>query len=750
VEIDALERFMQRVYPSHKTLSVQGLDTTVLITQRLVELAADRDASYVDIGMAHRGRLNILTHVTAMPYARLFVEFEASVRTDALVPLGSTGDVKQHLGWETEIAGRSGHPLRVALIPNPSHLEFASPVALGASRAHQDEQGRRPGSGLAVLLHGDAAFTGQGVVAETLNLHQLEGFRIGGAVHIVQDNQIGFTTEGRDGRSTRWPSDIARGYDAPILHVNADDALACLRAAELAMDFRERFGHDVVIHVLGYRRLGHSETDEPTFTQAELYRQIRSHPPIAELFAGRLDEAGLAGAATLEAARAGVDERLRAAAAEAKLASVEASPPVPRDPRRRPHALDPVALGALAEDLLQLPPGFAALPKVQRVLDRRRAMLLDEGKVDWAHAELLALANVASDGLPVRMSGQDSVRGAFTQRHLTITAADGLSSWTPLVASPLTAGRVEVWNSPLSETAVLGFEYGYSTARRHALTIWEAQFGDFANGAQVIIDQFIAAGEAKWGVQSRLVMLLPHGYEGSGPEHSSARLERFLQLAAEDNLTVAVPTTPAQYFSLLVQQAHDPAPRPLVVLTPKSLLRHKAAVSDLDDLATGVFSEVLTWVGGAATEVRRVVACSGKLFYELADAVTAGGRQDVAVLRLEQLYPFPAQAVREALAAFPALESFVWSQEEPENMGAARYVLPRLTELSPLVVPVGYAGRPDRSAVAEGYGAEHARQQKALVQAALGPASRFGQVDAAGLAGPTSGFARSLAATTQD
>jgi 2-oxoglutarate dehydrogenase E1 component len=720
VHIDALERFMQRAYPSHKTLSVQGLDTTVLITQRLVELAAESDFASVDIGMAHRGRLNILTHVTAMPYDRLFAEFEASVREDALTPAGITGDVKQHLGWETELVGRSGRPLRVALLPNPSHLEFVSPVALGATRGHQDEDGGGVGAGLAVLLHGDASFTGQGVVAETLNLHQLAGYRTGGAVHIVQDNQIGFTTEAAELRSTRWPSDTARGYDVPILHVNADDPAACLRAAELAFAFRQQYAADVVIHVLGYRRLGHSETDEPTFTQAELYGRIRVHPTVVDRLASRLADAGRLPAGHLEELRKKADDRLRAAHAVAKDNTVETQQPPARPTARTPWATPATDLIALATELLEPPAGAEALVKVQRVMDKRRSMLLDEGRVDWAHAEVLALAAAAAAGVPVRMSGQDVVRGAFTQRHLRISSVDGQSSWTPLTSSPGTGGRVQVYNSPLSETAVLGFEYGYSIARASGLTLWEAQFGDFANGAQVITDQFLSSGHAKWGVRSRLVVLLPHGYEGSGPEHSSARLERYLQLAAEDNLTVAVPTTPAQYYALLVQQAHDPQPRPLVVLTPKSLLRHKAAVSGIDELASGTFSEVLVRPTGDKARVRRAVLCTGKVFYDLVDAVDAAGRDDVALIRVEQLYPFPGEQVRTALRRFPGLQSVAWAQEEPHNMGAARYVLPLLADASPLTAAVEYAGRPERAAVAEGYGAAHAREQASLVQAALG------------------------------
>ncbi|MCW2570679.1 MAG: 2-oxoglutarate dehydrogenase complex [Frankiales bacterium] len=721
VHIDALERFMQRAYPSHKTLSVQGLDTTVLITQRLVELAAEGDFASVDIGMAHRGRLNILTHVTAMPYDRLFAEFEASVREDALTPAGITGDVKQHLGWETELVGRSGRSLRVALLPNPSHLEFVSPVALGATRGRQDEDGGGVGAGLAVLLHGDASFTGQGVVAETLNLHQLAGYRSGGAVHIVQDNQIGFTTEAAELRSTRWPSDIARGYDVPILHVNADDPAACLRAADLAFAYRQQFAADVAIHVLGYRRLGHSETDEPTFTQAEMYGRIRVHPTVVERFASRLAETGLLPAGHLDELRNNADERLRAAHAVAKASTVATQQPPTRATARTSRATPAADLIALATELLEPPPGAEALVKVQRVMDKRRSMLLDEGRVDWAHAEVLALAAVAAAGIPVRMSGQDVIRGAFTQRHLRISSVDGRSSWTPLTSSPRTGGRVQVYNSPLSETAVLGFEYGYSIARASALTVWEAQFGDFANGAQVITDQFLSSGHAKWGVRSRLVLLLPHGYEGSGPEHSSARLERYLQLAAEDNLSIAVPTTPAQYFALLVQQAHDPQPRPLVVLTPKSLLRHKAAVSSVDELASGAFSEVLARTVGDETKVRRAVLCTGKVFYDLADAVDAAGRDDVALIRVEQLYPFPGDQLRTALRHYPGLQSVTWAQEEPQNMGAARHVLPLLAAVSPLAAAIEYAGRPERAAVAEGYGAAHAREQAALVQAALGP-----------------------------
>jgi 2-oxoglutarate decarboxylase len=722
VAIDTLERFMQRTYRGHKTLSVQGLDTTVLMTQVLVDLAAAQGATRVNIGMAHRGRVNVLAHVTGMPYARLLAEFERTNREDALIPPGSNGDVKQHVGWESELEVSPGTRVRVAMLPNPSHLEFVSPVALGTTRAQQDRLTSSPASSaLAVLMHGDAAFTGQGVVAETFNMHGLAGFGVGGSIHLVQDNQLGFTTESGNLRSTQWPSDIARGYDVPVLHVNADDPDACVRAAELALAFRAEFGRDVVIHVLGYRRLGHTETDEPSFTQSRLYEKIAAHPPVVEQYAAALEASGVIDADTVAMLVEQLDHRLREAQQEAAAETVTVLDVVGDVPAARvsPQGRTAEDLRELAGVLMALPDGLTPHPKVVRVLDRRKELLEVEGLVDWPHAELLAFARIAADGGSVRLSGQDVVRGTFTQRHLTVHDTAGAPDYTPLHSVAELHGRAHAWPSPLSETSVLAFEYGYSLERGDALTIWEAQFGDFANGGQVITDQFISGGFSKWGRRSRLTMLLPHGYDGAGPEHSSARIERFLQLAGENNLTIAVPTTPAQYHGVLVQQALMTAARPLVVFTPKSLLRHKSVVSPIEDLVEARFEPVLVTRSAAADEaVRTVLLCTGKIYYDLLQRCEEQGRDDVALVRLEQLYPFPEAEVRAALARFPAAD-LSWVQEEPRNMGAAGYVLDRLDRCDETGRAVRYVGREVRAATAEGYGSTHKRVQASLVEAAL-------------------------------
>jgi 2-oxoglutarate decarboxylase len=717
IAIETLERFMQRGYTGHKTLSVEGLDVTVLIGQVLMDLAHDAGMGRLNIGMAHRGRVNVLAHITQMPYQRLFSEFEQSNREDALNPAGTNGDVKQHLGFEAYI-GDGSNSMAVAMLPNPSHLEFVSPVVLGATRAHLD--GTTPAApdttaALAVLMHGDAAFTGQGVVSETFNLHRTPGFTVGGAIHIVQDNQVGFTTTRTDLRSTEWPSDAARGYDVPILHVNADDADAAVRAAKLAFEFRNEFGKDVVIHVVGYRRLGHTETDEPTFTQAKRYEAIAGHPSVATKYTSTLEAAGVIHGTYAEqvhddlvlrmqeAQRAAADEHVTPAQPHTRLANAGA-PAIPVEDLRR-----------FANELLTVPEATTPHVKVKRVLDKRRSMLADD-LIDWPHAETLAFAQIARSGRKVRLTGQDVVRGTFTQRHATLhDVQDPANDYSPLFDHPETGGRARIWRSPLTETAVLGYEYGYSVGSPEDLVLWEAQFGDFANGGQVITDQFIAGGHIKWDQRSRLTMLLPHGYDGAGPEHSSARVERFLQLAGEDNLKLVMPTTPAQYYSLLLEQAVDPDPRPLVVFTPKSLLRHKLVVSSLGDLAAPKFNPVLAATTDDPNTIRTVLLCAGKVYYDLLERSTKDNLDHVAVARVEQLYPFPAVDIDAELARYPYLSNVAWVQEEPQNMGAFTHVAQQLATSRP-DLDLTYIGRPTRAATAEGYGSTHRRVQADIVE----------------------------------
>jgi 2-oxoglutarate decarboxylase len=721
VAIDELETFLQRSYPGEKTLSVEGLDATVLMTGSLVALAALAGADHVSIGMAHRGRLNILVHVLQMPYLRLLLEFEAATREDAARRDAKVGDVRQHLGWHTTVP-IDGREVSVTLLPNPSHLEFVTPVTLGATRAHQDDARlKQEGSeatnvastALAVILHGDASFTGQGIVAEALNLHQVPGFQVGGAVHIVQDNQLGFTTGPEKLRSTRWPSDLAKGYDLPVVHVNADDPEACLKAARMALAFRNRFAKDVVVHVVGYRRLGHTEADEPTFTQPELYHRIRNHAKVADSYARHLVADGVIIPEAVETWRAATRARLRDAHQEARSSRPEPVSPEPATVADTTPQPTTAELALLNEKILAVPDGFALHPKVERVMTRRRDGFA-RNRLDWAHCEALALGIIGRLGVCVRLTGQDCTRGAFTQRHLALWPTDGGPPYHPLATA--TKGLVQLFDSPLSEAAVLGYEYGYSTARPDALVVWEAQFGDFANSAQVIIDQFLSSGHDKWGAQSRLTVLLPHGYEGAGPEHSSARIERYLQLAARDNVRIALPTTPAQYFHLLLEQATVAPPRPLVVFTAKSLLRHRQAVSSVEQLARGGFTTMLVDLLAAAPgNVRRAFLCSGKIYYDLIGVLGQAQVNDAVVMRVEQLYPFPS--VADSLRQFPALTEAAWVQEEPENMGPARHMLRCLGESEPGVghLRLRYIGRPAMAAVAEGYGVDHKRAQAQLL-----------------------------------
>ena len=602
-EVDALERFMHKAYLGQKQFSIEGLDMSVPMLDEIIQLAATRGAREVVIGMAHRGRLNVLAHNLGRPYHTIFAEFEGSSTLEPIttIPQGGTGDVKYHHGAQGNYQLPSGESIIVRLESNPSHLEFVAPVAAGSTRAvqtarqgphaHQDTNAAIP-----IILHGDAAFPGQGVVAETLNLQALDGYTVGGTIHIIQNNQVGFTTDPEDARSTTWASDLAKGYDVPIIHVNADDVAACVAAVRLAFAFRQEFGHDVLIDLIGYRRFGHNEADEPAYTQPEMYQVIRKHPPVRELFAKQLIEQGVV---TEQDSTEMTDQvwsllsenhqRLKAMIANAR--EVEhATGEYQLDRTASPEVKTAVAadrLRVLNEELLSVPEGFTVHPKLVRQLQSRAEALGDHGGIVWAHAESLAFASLLTEGIPIRLTGQDAERGTFSQRHLVLHDPKTGQEYCAMQHLPGALAPMELHNSPLSEMACLGFEYGYSQEGPETLVIWEAQFGDFVNSAQVIIDQFIISGLAKWGQTSRLTMLLPHGYEGSGPEHSSARLERFLQLAAEGNIRVANCTTPAQYFHLLRRQARIAKQRPLVIMTPKSLLRLPQASSELDELAEG-------------------------------------------------------------------------------------------------------------------------------------------------------------------
>jgi multifunctional 2-oxoglutarate metabolism enzyme len=742
-EVDALERFMHKAYLGQKQFSIEGLDITVPMLDELIQLAATRGAREVVIGMAHRGRLNVLAHNLGRSYDSIFAEFEGSSTLEPIttIPQGGTGDVKYHHGAQGSYQLPSGESIIVRLESNPSHLEFVAPVAAGATRAAQTgRQGphahRDTNAAVPVILHGDAAFPGQGVVAETLNLQALDGYTVGGTIHLIQNNQVGFTTDPDDARSTTWASDLAKGYDVPIIHVNADDVPACIAAVRLAFAFRQEFGHDVLIDLIGYRRFGHNEADEPAYTQPEMYQVIKKHPPVREVFARQLIERGVVSERdsteltdrvweVLAEAHGELKERI-AAAKEVRHATGEYELDRTPSPEVK-TAVSADRLRVLNDELLAVPDAFTIHPKLVRQLEQRREVFEGDDSdragagILWAHAEALAFASLLTEGIPVRLTGQDAERGTFSQRHLVLHDPKTGQEHCPVQHLPGALAPMELHNSPLSEMGCLGFEYGYSQEAPETLVLWEAQFGDFANGAQVIIDQFIVSGLAKWGQTSRLTLLLPHGYEGSGPEHSSARLERFLQLAAEGNIRVANPTTPAQYFHLLRRQARVAKQRPLVVMTPKSLLRLPQATSSVQELSEGRFQPVLPEAGfaGDPGEVRRLVLCSGKIYYELAGHESRAENPHVAIGRVELLYPFPQAEILALAERYPKLEEVVWVQEEPRNMGARAHMSPRLLQILPRELRFGYIGRPERAASGEGYPVAHAAEQNRIITTAL-------------------------------
>ncbi len=746
IEVDALERFMHKAYLGQHQFSIEGLDVTVPMLDELIQLAAAHGGREVVIGMAHRGRLNVLAHNLGRPYDTIFAEFEGASTLEAVttIPQGGTGDVKYHHGTHGSYLLPDGETIQVNLESNPSHLEYVSAVVEGATRAaqttrkgphaHQDTDAAVP-----IAIHGDAAFPAQGVVAETLNLQALDGYKVGGTVHLITNNQIGFTTDPDDARSTRWASDLAKGFDVPIIHVNADDVPACMSAVRLAFAFRKEFGHDVLIDLIGYRRFGHNESDEPAYTQPEMYAKIKGHKRVAELWAERLiadgivskervDQLGQEVWDNLTLLHQRLKSKIAAAAEHGSAASGTGEYQLDRSPSPEVQTAVPAErLRELGTQLLRTPEGFTVHPKLVKQLERRRAALQehhDAGeeptRLDWAHAEALAFASLLTDGTPIRLTGQDTERGTFSQRHMVLHDAKTGQTVCPIQNLPGALAPFELHNSPLSELACMGFEYGYSQEAPETLVLWEAQFGDFVNSAQVIVDQFIVSGLAKWGQTSRLTLLLPHGYEGSGPEHSSARLERFLALAAEGNIRVANLTTPAQYFHLLRRQARIAKQRPLVIMTPKSLLRLPQASSDISELAEeSRFQPVLPEPGVQDERVTRLVMCTGKIYYDLVGHPERQGNEAVAVGRVELLYPFPEGQILELIRRYPNLREVVWTQEEPRNMGARAHMFPRLMQILSGEVHFGYIGRPERASPGEGYPAAHAAEQSRIVRTAL-------------------------------
>ncbi len=730
-EVDGLERFLGRAYQGYKRFSIEGTDAMVPMLDEAIVLAAHAGANRVVIGMAHRGRINTLVHVMGMSYAEMFGEFEG--RAGETSADATTGDVKYHLGYQSErIVG--DRTVTLELAPNPSHLEVVNPVMSGITRAHQRVASTlNEKLVLPICIHGDAAFPGEGVVPETFNISRLRGYRVGGTLHLIVNNQVGFTTDPIDARSTRYASDPAKGFEVPVMHVNADDAEACLMATRLAVAYRDAFAKDVVIDLVGYRRWGHNETDEPAFTQPKLYELIRAHPTPRQVWGARLvrerivteDEVAALDAqlfARLTPVQQAVASAPASAARSSRGATSEVAEPATAVPAER--------LVALNEALLAWPQGFTGHRRLTDVLMRRRKEISD-ANMQWGVAEALAFGSILQEGVGVRLSGQDAERGTFGHRNAVLHDVETGAVYTPLANLPGAAGRFEIYNSALSETAVLGFEYGFSTAAPRDLVLWEAQYGDFVNVAQPIIDQFISADRAKWGQRSGLVLLLPHGYEGGGPEHSSARLERFLQLCAEDNMIVAYPSTPAQYFHVqrlpaqyfhvLRRQALRADRRPLVLMQPKSLLRAPAAASSLDEFATGKFLPVIddATTSSRPAEVRRLVLCTAKIYYELLKA--RGERADVALVRVDELYPWPGERVARIVDAYPNIEDVVWAQEEPKNMGAWTYVAPQLRVATGNLLTIRYVGRPERASPAEGYGDVHTVEQARIVTEALTP-----------------------------
>jgi 2-oxoglutarate dehydrogenase E1 component len=729
--VESFERYLRKIFLGQKTFSLEGLDAMVPMLEELLALIAADGTQAAVIGMAHRGRLNTIAHILNRPYEEILTEFEAAHERGELGSADVTGDVKYHQGAEGVFETPDGKKVRVTLSNNPSHLEAVDPIVEGTARALQTDHSlpvaqQDPKKAVPILIHGDAAFPGQGVVAEVLNLQSLAGYSTGGTVHIIANNQIGFTTDPRDGRSTRYASDLAKGFDVPIVHVNADDLNACIWAVHLSAEFRRRFGRDVLIDVIGYRRFGHNEQDEPAYTQPAMTEKIKAHPTARDLFANNLVAQGVLAAERVAELAADAATHLQETHRAVKsgkhnvagmLAKISGTPPIEAVPLA---AAGKDRLLAWSAELTRVPDGFSANKKLQTQFERRQSVIEQKGLVDWGMAEALAFASLLTQGTPVRLTGQDTERGTFSHRHAVLHDPAARAEYVPLQHVAGSKASFEIYDSPLSEYACLGFEYGYSATIPKALVLWEAQFGDFNNGAQIVIDQFIAAGQAKWGQTARLTLLLPHGYEGMGPEHSSARLERFLQLTAEGNLRVANPSNAANYYHLLRQQATMPQPVPLIVMTPKSLLRHEAAAGKLDEMANGEFRPVIDDPRVEdKSKIERLLLCSGKVYYDLTLHEKYKTLKKTAIVRIELLSPLPYTEINSIIATYPNLKKLVWVQEEPKNMGARAYVRRRLIERRTDNLEIDYIGRPYRASPSEGYPGAHATAQERIITEAL-------------------------------
>ncbi len=730
---ELFERYLHTKFLGQKRFSLEGGEVVIPLLDRLVERAPEYAIVEYVIGMSHRGRLNVLANVMRKPLESIFSEFQDSPLLD--LPFGS-GDVKYHKGFSTNRRVESGARVHLTLTSNPSHLEAVDPVVEGRAKAKQMRLGDSEGEKIVpIILHGDAAFAGQGIVAETLNLAQLEGYSTGGTIHIIINNQIGFTTTPKEARSTLYCTDVAKMIQVPIFHVNGDDPDAVLHCADLALDYRERFGDDVVIDVVCYRRHGHNEGDEPSFTQPRLYAKIRSRPPVRKIYGAQLYARNDLSEKNADAIESSIGDMYNAAREAAEAGDAESSETLePEGPwlgfSRTPTLEDPETavsievLRRVAEGVGSVPDYFRVHPKLRGLLDKRRKAIAEESRIDWGMGEALAFGSLLLEGSRVRLSGQDSSRGTFSHRHAVFVDQDSGEEYAPLAHLSPNQARFDVYDSLLSEAAVLGFEYGYSVADPGTLTLWEAQFGDFANGAQVIIDQFITTAHVKWGRMSGLVMLLPHGYEGQGPEHSSARIERYLHTCAEDSIQVVNCTTPAQYFHVLRRQMRRAYRAPLVIFTPKSLLRNPIAASAVEEFASGHFHHVIDdgLARESAAQARRILFCSGKVYYDLLaerDARLGSDCAEVAILRVEQLYPWPAKLISGLLGQYTSVEQVYWVQEEPQNMGPWFFVRDKLQDILLPGQALHYAGRQSSASTAVGSTRLHKQEQAALVDTAL-------------------------------
>jgi 2-oxoglutarate dehydrogenase E1 component len=722
---ELFEKFLHTRFLGQKRFSLEGAETLIPLLDAIIEQAADSGVREVVVGMAHRGRLNVLANIIGKPYQEIFSEFEENFLPGSVE---GDGDVKYHLGFSADRTTAQGNPVHISLTPNPSHLEAVDPVVEGRTRAKQfDFQDEDRSRGMPLLIHGDAAFAGQGLVAETLNLSQLGGYRTGGTIHVIVNNQIGFTTAPSEARSTVYCTDVAKMIQVPIFHVNGEDPEAAVFVAELAVEFRQTFHKDVVLDMYCYRRHGHNEGDEPSFTQPLMYAKIKERPTLSEIYTEQLIMKGDLTTNEAEAISAEFEAKLTGALEEVK------SHPRPfhgmdgylgrwQGLSRQYHwasvetAVPFETLRHIAQRLGRVPEHFSVNPKIQKLLELHAKEVEERGSVDWAFAEALAFGSLLLERTPIRLSGQDSRRGTFSQRHAVLYDAVTGDTYIPLNNLSPDQAPLRIYDSLLSEAAVLGFEFGYSWDSPDKLVLWEAQFGDFANGAQVIIDQFLVCSASKWQRDSGLVLLLPHGYEGQGPEHSSARLERYLQMCAEDNIQVVYPTTPGQYFHLLRRQMKRSFRKPLIVMTPKSLLRHKRAVSPVEELVSGRFQELLNDAEADPGRVRRVLLCSGKVYYDLLERREDQESGETAILRVEQFYPFPHQQLDLALSRYRKAKEWAWVQEESMNMGGWSFMEPRLRAMG---YDLKYVGRDASASPATGSRHIHLREQKELVEAAI-------------------------------